>query len=102
MKTAEYLSKLERSPFRLFVLPSASLLQNKLKPDSVRLTWNNGPRASWLRALRALGLLYDGVVVLWLILSHRRLCLAEHGRSTPQGSQQELPRRHQVAVALGM
>lgn len=60
------------------------------------------PSASWLRAPRALGLLWDGAEDLWLLPSHRRVCLGEQSRSAPQRSQEELPRHHQITVALGV
>lgn len=64
---------------------------------------HESPRTSCLRALRLLLLLGDGAVVLGLILGQGRVRLGERGRSTPQGQlQQELPGRHQVAVALGV
>lgn len=57
---------------------------------------------SCLRSLwRLLRLLCDGAIVLWLVLSQRRVCLAEHDWSTLQGQfQQEPPGRHQVTIAL--
>lgn len=58
---------------------------------------------SCLRAPRLLRLLCDGAIVLRLTLSQRRVCLGKQGRSTLQGqSQQELPRRHQITIALGV
>lgn len=54
-----------------------------------------------LRALHLLWLLGDGTVVLWLILSQRRVRLYVQDRSTLYGSfQEEPPGSHQVTVAL--
>lgn len=68
--------------------------------------WSQAPCCgctSCLRALRLLRLLCDGAVVLWLVLSQRRVCLCEQGRAIPQGEfQQEPPRCHQLAVALSV
>lgn len=87
------------------ILPCASShereLGSKIKNIALSHTWMS-LHISCLRALRALWLLLDGAVVLWLILSQRRVCLDDQGRSTLQGSQQELPRCHQITVALGV
>lgn len=58
---------------------------------------------SSLGALCLLHLLSDGAVVLWLVLSQGRVCLLKQSWTTLQGqSEQELSRRYQIAVALGV